>query len=136
MDGFFVGWQRQTGCVTLVMACLVATGWVRALNISDVVRIDLGRRQHRVFTVRDRIHWASYESQGKNWSSPVVWMTSEPFDIPIFFTLGEIAPVKDYRIWEISFQSVVLPLTLIAAGLILRPLRSATITRIRSDREV
>ena len=102
----------------LLMALVAMAGWVRARYISDVVRLDLGRRQHRLFTHEDRIHWVSYESQWKYWSLPIEWATSEPYDLLIFFTLTEYAPAKDCLAWEIPYWSLVIPLPLLSAWLL------------------
>lgn len=35
MKQFFHGWRRKAGLVTLVMACVVATSWVRSLQFCE-----------------------------------------------------------------------------------------------------
>jgi hypothetical protein len=35
MRDFFKPWRRKAGCVTLVMACLFAAGWVRSRSFHD-----------------------------------------------------------------------------------------------------
>jgi hypothetical protein len=37
MRDFFKGWRRKVGCVTLVMACAVATGWLRSMLTDDYI---------------------------------------------------------------------------------------------------
>ena len=39
MWSFFHGWRRKTGCVTLVMACALAAMWVRSLSTIDVLAL-------------------------------------------------------------------------------------------------
>ncbi|WP_397570114.1 hypothetical protein [Schlesneria sp. T3-172] len=41
MREFFRGWRRKAGCVTLVMACNFAGGWLRTFYVGD--GIDIGR---------------------------------------------------------------------------------------------
>ena len=44
MRAFFKGWRRKVGCVTLVMACVLATGWVRSCVATDCVELQTGQR--------------------------------------------------------------------------------------------
>ena len=45
MREFFKPWRRKFGCVTLAIACVCASGWMRGLNgIEDTVCFDLGER--------------------------------------------------------------------------------------------
>lgn len=44
MREFFRGWRRKVGCVTLVMACVLTTGWVRSIGQSHAVQFPLGRQ--------------------------------------------------------------------------------------------
>ncbi len=37
MGGFFHGWRRKIGLLTLMMACLFAAGWVRSLSTIDML---------------------------------------------------------------------------------------------------
>ena len=39
MGVFFKGWRRKAGCVVLVMACLLATAWMRSHVTRDVFHI-------------------------------------------------------------------------------------------------
>jgi len=39
MGDFFHGWRRKTGCVTLVMACLVTAGWARSFLVTDELTV-------------------------------------------------------------------------------------------------
>ena len=39
MRAFFRGWKRKVGCVTLFIACILTTGWVRSRTEQDFVRI-------------------------------------------------------------------------------------------------
>jgi len=38
MGEFFKGWRRKAGCVTLVLACVMAVGWVRSQHFSDFIK--------------------------------------------------------------------------------------------------
>ena len=43
MSGFFRGWRRKVGVVTLVISCLFMTGWVRSLTTNDAISFHSGR---------------------------------------------------------------------------------------------
>ena len=55
MGEFFKGWRRKVGCVTLVMACVFAAGWVRSLAIFDVVSFNQKDATHRVISTRGEL---------------------------------------------------------------------------------
>jgi hypothetical protein len=42
MREFFRGWRRKVGCVTLLLACMFTTCWVRSLTKWDEVNLDRG----------------------------------------------------------------------------------------------
>ena len=44
MREFFSGWKRKTGCLTLLMACVLAAGWVRSLTTEDSTLIFVAGR--------------------------------------------------------------------------------------------
>lgn len=39
MPKFFHGWRRKLGCLTLLLACVFAVGWVRSPFIQDAIHI-------------------------------------------------------------------------------------------------
>ncbi len=52
---FFQGWRRKVGCVTLLMACLFMTGWVRGLFFVDFLWFpgEKGAYLHQVMFTRN-----------------------------------------------------------------------------------
>ncbi|HEY4260326.1 MAG TPA: hypothetical protein VGM98_09200 [Schlesneria sp.] len=42
MREFFRGWRRKVGCVTLALACIVTSLWVRSLSRADDVFLPFG----------------------------------------------------------------------------------------------
>jgi hypothetical protein len=42
MREFFRGWRRKAGCVTLMLACVFTTCWVRSLTKWDEINLDRG----------------------------------------------------------------------------------------------
>jgi hypothetical protein len=43
MGEFFHGWRRKTGCLALVIACVLMVGWIRTYFITDWVRAPFGK---------------------------------------------------------------------------------------------
>lgn len=49
MGGFFKGWRRSMGVATLLLACLLLSGWLRTATFDDTASIRIGN-SHFVFT--------------------------------------------------------------------------------------
>ena len=114
MREFFHGWRRKAGCVLLVMACGLATSWVRSWTIEDSIDFMLGHRQQRITSDKERLLWGAWdftESGTYGWSSkPHPELSGGGFVI-----FNSQRP----SFWTISHWTVVLPLTLLSAYLIL-----------------
>lgn len=103
MREFFHCWRRKVGCLTLLMACVLAAGWVRSLVIGDQVAVAIDTSGHFVtsplvittnyFLTSNNgcIRWIRYEigSNGVNpasvnpssiWTKVPLDSPSEPFD--------------------------------------------------------
>lgn len=86
IGGYFRGWKRKAGVVTLVMACVCAAGWVRSLNFSDALLFTVGRpasqnSQHWItvfalMSANTSVIWGSQRIQ----SSDKTWI--DGFDAP------------------------------------------------------
>ena len=107
MGEFFKGWRRKTGCVTLVMACVLAVMWIRNTVASDLflvgqVSIHFSRGGI-VWSIDDvsMWHWGSWEHLPKDWNAN---------GTNLYF--GNNMAVVPYR-------CIVLPLTILSAHLIL-----------------
>ena len=62
MGDFFKGWRRKVGCVTLVMACVMAAIWVRSFVIIDAVDLYPGSFTHHTWGSRQGIFsWSGRE---------------------------------------------------------------------------
>ena len=90
MGEFFNGWRRKTGCVTLVMACLLTDGWILSASRTDIANFRLLGKQHIVSSEEQSIQW------GAEVPHTILW-----------------------DVWYVPYWSVVLPLTLLAAWLLL-----------------
>ncbi|WP_157605083.1 hypothetical protein [Schlesneria paludicola] len=70
---FFKGWKRNVGVVTLLMACLFMSGWVRSGRLSDFVQLPGTRKCHCTlasFGGCFRVLWTSpSHNLGWHWTS-------------------------------------------------------------------
>jgi hypothetical protein len=64
MREFLHSWNRQAGCVTLVMALAVTGTWVRSLCCYDHVDFAIGDRQHIIYSLNGAISWWSWDLTG------------------------------------------------------------------------
>ena len=56
MSTSFQGWRRKAGCVTLVLACVLAMGWIRSLTFYDGIRLRI-RGQLVIYFKSTHGHW-------------------------------------------------------------------------------
>ena len=110
MGEFFNGWRRKVGLVTLVIACLLATGWVRSCRYYDLIWIQDQNASYFVYSMDGTVSvwWLS----GRRFVSSFGWVSSEITN-------------WEERGGHVSYWSLVLPLTLLSAWLILIKPRKA-----------
>lgn len=153
MGDVFKGWRRKIGVVTLVMACVLMAGWARSQRIGECFnvshagtrRYDLGSDQNRVFLsllsaqsgdsirlrnsngtevfvpfymkmsrgLERRLTECKTEWRCQLWGFEI-WKVQTP-DIPQF---------RNLTVMFIPYWSIVLPMTLLSAYLILWKPRS------------
>jgi len=147
MGEFFRPWRRKIGVVTLAMACVFAAGWVRSNSVEDledVLRVSISKRQTTTFKSRNgTICWADFDKPeaiagigsavisdhfGPSESTPASpeWQRSW-FGI----SFGQQCDPYDgtrIRFCNIPHWSIVTPLTLISAYLLLSKPRSSNRT--------
>ena len=136
MGNFFKPWRRKIGVVTLLIACLLAAGWVRSLvvmdriiwtdngSMSSITSIDGMMWWFRIAPISsiNRVVWRS----GKPPNSPIdPWADYDPswrFQFSgLQFGAGQSNKHSNMgiSIWEIPYWFVILPLTLLSAYLLL-----------------
>lgn len=134
MRGFFRGWRRKLGCVTLLLACVVTGWWIRSFYICDDIRVP-GRTPafHLFFTLPNWFGWVWVENadggvppryrSGKTAYSTTVHEYSYR---PYRFVYGNVDPkhplaqtMEAGPHFYLSYWMVVLPLTLLSAYLLL-----------------
>ena len=130
MGEFFKGWRRKAGLVTLAMACLLAVAWMRSYVVRDVVTFTRSDRLHMIVSSHSHASWwamANVYSQ-MEWNRYSIPPTERGRNSHLaHFRLMEstIASVMlqsrppQGAIWTVPYWSLVLPLTLLSAWLIL-----------------
>lgn len=87
MREFFKGWRRKVGCVTLLMALLLAVGWVRSYQDQEIV--------------------IEYRGQSANY-----FIHSRE---GILCGVGDQISYGQFQLWSASYWSIILALTLLSA---------------------
>ena len=155
MGEFFKPWRRKIGCVTLIMACVFAAGWVRSLAIADVSDLS-GRYLPKTTSffqmastsrgIEFRRIWpkrqGDYSNRSWGWrSSPIQQeVRSRDFEFEVEWAKSLCGVGieggswgKPYmrpglmRIMIIHYWSIVIPLTLISSWLLLSKPRTTNV---------
>jgi hypothetical protein len=120
MSDYFKPWRRKLGIATLMMACVFAAAWVRSLMLTDVVRVPLW--QFGKIGIASNVGyfsfaWASHErsNNGFNWITYPFEVTALISYAPWTFDFTSKTPVQPVM----GYWSVVIPLTLVSAWLLL-----------------
>jgi hypothetical protein len=94
MREFFWGWKRKCGVVTLLIACVFAAGWVRSCTVDDVFHL-FGLRFVSTLGAIER-STVTFRGIGSGFALN---------DVMVF--------------WRVPYWSIVIPLTLLSAWLLL-----------------
>ena len=145
MGEFFKGWRRKAGLVTLAMACALMVGWVRSSVVCDQLFIPLRASGLWTASVKGQLGCVRHT----DWHEPIEWYSADTSvfpDITIFDEIhhldsatsqwshfgfrfgagriptptgGAIQQWDSFQFCYIPYWSLVLPLTLLSAWLIL-----------------
>lgn len=146
---FFHGWRRKIGVMTLVIACAFAGLWARSYYFSDTMFLSATDVGHMLESTNGSILWTSIPA---------------PFEKTVSFSKQTAAPerLEDYygvkwqflwmgfgvgqlrfrildSVWCIPHWSIVIPLTLLSAYLMLsrpRPKKPAEATKPPNEAQV
>ena len=125
MQEFFKGWRRKLGCVALVIALLPAIAWMRSYFVNDRLAFSRGEFRHAIGSDLGDVvweHWLdrppagglAWSSEWRNWDAPAhsrpSYYKAEPNSL-----LGQL----QFESRSIPYWPVVIPLTVLAASLIL-----------------
>lgn len=145
MSDFFQGWRRKAGCITLVMAFVFMLGLMRSYTIEDFISFNSGPDSQDGLLISDhRILWGRWHWEGHvpNRIGPSIqWSTNQYSIQPLMFfhrlrakwywrmcgleyagfvdRFDTDSQAVDWTMWAISYWSIITPLTLLSAYLIL-----------------
>lgn len=125
MGDFFHGWRRKTGCVTLTMACMLVSLWMRSLHTLDLVSFPTGQYDTQTFaSVDSSIGWErSHDEDPRNirkldWSSYSFDRDQKKTSDWRWAGFGYgVTPLRVY--WLVSYWSITIPMTLLSLSLLL-----------------
>ena len=134
MGDVFHGWRRKAGCVTLLMACVSAAALIRSLSIHDQFSVVTGRSIREVGSVNQHLFFSVFREVPPfpTWTitNPFGIWTIERFETFDDFTesitwtwkfcgIAGVSHTAAYTILHISYWSIVIPLILLSAYLLL-----------------
>ena len=155
MGNYFIPWRRKIGCVTLVLACLFLAGWVRSSFFIDGLVIPLGMKSSASLVSSDSsLIWLTQQGDGLFCYPNLVSrrfsdIDDRIFENPLFewrwkrcgFGIGacvdgtkqvgnQMIQMTPGTVAVVPCWSVVIPLTLISALLLLSNSRKSTSNKI------
>lgn len=107
MSDFFHGWRRKAGCVLLVLACALLSGWLRSLVRVDVIRTPYcllsSGAGTMVLNFSSRTTWGWHASAMTPVNAWWVWFGSfgwlgDGFGVPYCACTVPLAPLSAYLI--------------------------------------
>ena len=148
MGEFFKGWRRKAGLATLVMTLLLTVAWMRSAILMDVIIIERGKETHLAQSLEGELSWRRLVNIAPQQSS-AEWHTLKyaPFYLRFSsatslttewqlkwcgFDFGTTAE-NDASWGIVPYWSLVLPLTLLSAWLILVKARNEKRTQAPID---
>ena len=130
MREFFKGWRRKAGCVALVIACTLTVAWIRSHNTVDGLNISIGNRCHAIGSMRSGVAWFAWDSTSEQLKEE--WTVQSHSAYEMGFHRRSLAEIVELwirsakemgqlnpRAWAAPYWSIVLPLSLLSAYLIL-----------------
>jgi hypothetical protein len=95
---FFHGWRRRAGCVALVMACVVASSWVRSNTAQEVVWF---RRKDIAYVMRHEFGVLRWQWDFMSESEPTIGFSS--------YNFTDTFHGSDGRKWQFSTLAIAAP---------------------------
>lgn len=130
MREIFRGWRRKLGCITLVVACILALGWARSLLGAYCVWIPAGHRQHQFIAADGIVYWWAFDMnirQPPEWDVTTVDTSLSQAVKLIDAERGNRSyMIPSFVEWKTDFWLLVLLPTLPSAYLILSKSREQT----------
>jgi hypothetical protein len=123
---YFRGWKRKVGLVALGLACLFAAGWVRSQSEDDSFNSELFDGSWNYFaSANGHLTWITSTSEIVGFSAYEAAMLTglPPEEHQVVSSNAFSETTKDSRLtttkYVVPYWSIVVPLTLVSAGLLL-----------------
>jgi len=127
MTDIFYGWRRKAGCITLVMALLFMSVWIRSTFKGDFSRREWGPVSYVFISAEGEMKGLSWNSSGGFRGNDISFGLS-----PGYLLRSHAATAVDLRTANVPFHefrlqywSIVIPLTMLSACLLLAKPRVA-----------
>jgi hypothetical protein len=121
MGDFFHGWRRKVGCLLLAVAVALTSGWVRSLKVSEMAWCDFYGHSVMLAHGNGRLQWL------RSTADPLVsfdYRWKPHADRNRIFLDNPWWKWDQYNL-TVPYWSLVIPLILVSAWLILTPHRYA-----------
>jgi hypothetical protein len=124
MPDFFRGWKRKLGCVVLLLACAFMAVYLRSCSVLDLLMFSAGRQSMVMFVSRDGaftwVCWGLSFDEFPSWQTGPLSDTLDPAHCYDELTdaVGNKPPTS-FCLGPISFWSIIIPLTLLSAWMLL-----------------
>lgn len=118
MFGFFQGWQRKTGCLTLALALLATSAWLQSGNLEDNITFPLGKHTYVILSSRGQVTFWRLDGRDflHRWRVQHHQQKREGW---LWLDRNNILVLDPKDGWTVHYPMFVLPLALLSAFLIL-----------------
>ncbi|MDB5346748.1 MAG: hypothetical protein JWP89_5125 [Schlesneria sp.] len=107
------------GCVTLVIACGVASAWGRSLIVRDTITFEFDGSGHYIVCTGGRIEWSTWwYADGHSPLAGMSWISGPEWTQPWMFVVSNSSPPL-VASWTVPYWWLVLPCSMLSAYLIL-----------------
>jgi hypothetical protein len=147
MSAIIRGWHRKTGCVTLVMAVVMSSMWLRTFLSDDYVAFWFSpHRTQLIYSSNETLCWCAWDAKYPipqwYWGSRTDRRTSVDVDRPpskfirkAHYDSNDLRyPHVNYRRWWLSYRIAVPALTPVSAYLLMTKPPQHVIHDAASDR--
>ena len=119
MREFFHGWRRKAGCFTLTMALALSSMWLRSSFVFDILDITPSEQRCQIASACGMIFAAVWHEDNPSYRRNG-WQRIELSGLNDPEATIEVALYSWQNFdWHIPYRSLILPLTLLSAYLIL-----------------
>lgn len=130
MGEYFKPLRRKLGILTLLIACAMATVWVRSTQSGDMFLNVRSPIVDLIISANGELNWLEWDQGKVNISNEAEFGMSPTDLLESYGTTRQVLQEKGFAPREVSipYWSVVIPLTLLSAWLLLSKRREPTVS--------